>query len=265
MSPAEIAASALRVAVSEVAAVEPIKHGLTNESWLVRTRSDAVVVRISTASEDALRIDRPNEASVLAIADAAGVGAPVIRCDPAQRLLVTRYLGPSWSYEEARDHANIARAAALLARLHRLDAPGVRTVDLVATVDGYVSTLIRYGVGGELTQRSLQEQAHAAATLLRRGAAARLCHNDVHHLNVVGGDELRLIDWEYAGAGEPLFDLASVCVYHGYDRTRRELLLTSYPADAGPDVDSRFGRALWLFEYVRDLWMAVRSLPMVDG
>ena len=54
-----------------------------------------------------------------------------------------------------------------------------------------------------------------------RGGAP--CHNDVHHLNVVGGDELRLIDWEYAGAGEPLFDLASVCVYHGYDRTRREL------------------------------------------
>jgi thiamine kinase len=260
MSPAEIAASALRVSVSDVVGVEPIKHGLTNESWLVRTRSDAVVVRISTSSEDALRIDRASEASVLAIADSAGVGASVIHCEPNRRLLVTRYLGPSWSYEEARDHVNIARAAALLARLHRLDAPGVRTVDLVATVDGYLSTLGLYGAGGELIQRSLRERAHTAAALLRRSAAARLCHNDVHHLNIVGGDELRLIDWEYAGIGEPLFDLASVCVYHGYDRTRRDLLLTSYSADAGPDMRLRLEHALWLFEYIRDLWTAVRSL-----
>jgi thiamine kinase len=260
MSPAEIAASALRVSVSDVLDVEPIKHGLTNESWLVRTPSDAVVVRISTSSEDALRIDRASEASVLAIAASAGLGAPVIRSDAKRRLLVTRYLGPSWSYEEAREHANIAGAAALLARLHRLDAPGVRTVDLVATVEGYLSTLRLHGAGGELTQRSRRERAHTAAALLRRNAAARLCHNDVHHLNIVGGDELRLIDWEYAGIGEPLFDLASVCVYHGYERMRRELLLTSYSAHAAPEMQSRLEHALWLFEYIRDLWTAVRSL-----
>jgi len=260
MSPADIAASALRVSASHVVTVEPIKHGLTNESWLVRTRSDAVVVRISTSSDDALRVDRASEARVLAIAASAGVGAPVIHSDPERRLLVTRYAGPSWSYEEARDHANIVRAAALLARLHRLDAPGVRTVDLAATVEGYSSTLTLAGVAGDLTRQSLRERAHAAVTSLRRDAAACLCHNDVHHLNIVGRDELRLIDWEYAGVGEPLFDLAALCVYHGYDRARRELLLTSYPADAGRDMESRLDQALWLFEYIRDLWTAVRSL-----
>jgi aminoglycoside phosphotransferase (APT) family kinase protein len=259
MSPAEIAASALRASVSDVKAVEPIKHGLTNESWLVRMQSDAVVVRISASSEEALRIDRTSEANVLAIADAAGIGAPVIRSDPSRRILVTRYLGPSWSYEAARDPANISRAAALLARLHRLDAVGVRTVDLGATVDGYLSTLSLYGAGGELTEASRRERAHAAAAALRRNAVTRLCHNDVHHLNIVGGDELRLIDWEYAGLGEPLFDLASICVYHCYDGTRRALLLRSYSADAGPHVESRLEHALWLFEYIRDLWTAVRE------
>jgi aminoglycoside phosphotransferase (APT) family kinase protein len=259
MSPADIAASALRVSASDVVAVEPIKHGLTNESWLVRTRSDAVVVRISASSDDALRIDRPSEARVLAIVASAGVGAPVIRSDPERRLLVTRYAGPSWSYEEAREHANIVRAAALLVRLHRLDAPGVRTVDLAATIEGYLSTLTLAGAGGDLTRQSLRERAHEAANVLRRDAATRLCHNDVHHLNIVGGDELRLIDWEYAGVGEPLFDLAALCVYHGYERTRRELLLTSYSADAGPDRESRLDQALWLFEYIRELWTAVRE------
>ena len=35
---------------------------------------------------------------------------------------------------------------------------------------------------------------------------------------------LRLIDWEYSGVGQRLFDLASVCVYHKYDKLQREQL-----------------------------------------
>ena len=95
---------------------------------------------------------------------------------------------------------------------------------------------------------------------LRAASIPCLCHNDVHHLNVVGRGEPMLIDWEYAGSGDPAFDLASVCVYHRYGPAQRSLLLDAYGA-AGRGVDAeRLERACWIFEYVRDLWTAVRGL-----
>lgn len=263
MSPAEVAATALQIPVSDVIVVEPIKHGLTNESWLVRTRADVVVVRISGANEEALRIDRESEARILTATAAAGIGAPVLQCDPTRHVLVTRYLGPPWSQADAASESNIVRAAKLLQRLHALEAPpGVRNVDLGATVEGYLTTLRLYGAESGLTGSLLHERARAVATALRADSVSRLCHNDVHHLNIVDSGELRLIDWEYAGLGEPLFDLASVCVYHRYDRTQREVLLSAYSEGASPASAPRLELALWLFEYVRDLWAAVRT--MVD-
>jgi len=97
------------------------------------------------------------------------------------------------------------------------------------------------------------------ATEIAETSTPRLCHNDVHYLNVVDAEPLRLIDWEYAGLGEPLFDLASVCVYHDYSTEERDRLLSAY-LQAPPDSHrDRLAKCCWLFEYVRDLWSAVRT------
>lgn len=53
-----------------------------------------------------------------------------------------------------------------------------------------------------------------------------LCHNDPYHLNFLNDGALWLIDWEYAGMGDLMYDLASI----GYvlDAGGRDLLLESY-------------------------------------
>jgi thiamine kinase len=261
MTPAEIAAGILGIDAGEVIEVEPIKHGLTNESWRVLTRTDTVVVRVSNTSEQILQIDRDSEASILGAVSRAGIGAEVLLCDPARRLLITRHLGEAWTYDEARSSARIRPLASLLQRLHQLPIPsGVRGVDLASMVEGYLHTLDRHGEPSELRQPSLRKRAAETAQSLQERSVARLCHNDVHHLNIVGTDSLRLIDWEYGGAGEPLFDLASVCIYHRYSEDQREALLSGYTREPDALFRQRLELACWLFDYVRDLWFAVRAV-----
>ena len=258
-APAQVAAIALELGTGAIRDIEPIKHGLTNRSWLVTTDGDRFVVRISDASAEELQIDRNSEAGVLQLVSRAGIGPDVLRSDPERGILVTRYLGATWSERDAHSNENIDRLAGLLRRLHALDFPGsVRTVDLATTVHGYLRTLDERGIRSGLTLPSLRECADKAAMQLRKGSTACLCHNDVHHLNVVDGDSLRLIDWEYAGVGEPLFDLASLCVYHRYRRSQRERLLSAYAASSETVSWHRLELACWLFDYIRDLWMAVR-------
>jgi thiamine kinase len=262
MQPEHIAALVLDVPFADVVASERIKHGLTNESWLVRTARDAVVVRISNTAEHDLQIDRRSEAAILAAVAAADLGAPVLLCDPARHVLVTRYLGHHWTLEATLEPANIERLARTLQRLHALAAPaGVRTVDLRVTIDGYMRTLDERGGYTSLRTEHLRARAREAATSLHAGSVACLCHNDVHYLNVVDDGQLRLIDWEYGGVGEPLFDLASACVYHEYDAAQRERLLDTYLTARDAATEQRLEIACWLFEYVRDLWTAVRAAP----
>lgn len=256
----DVAARTLRVPPEAILTCEQIKHGLTNQSWLVRTKQEDVVVRISNTSEEALQIDRKSEALVLAAVDEAGIGPEVILCDPEQRVLVTRYLGDTWSEADAVQEENIQRLGQLFRRLHRVaPAAGVRRVELNDTLEGYFRTLQERGIQPALTTKSLRERALQVAAKLRENSAATLCHNDVHHLNVTDDGKLRLIDWEYAGVGQRLFDLASVCVYHKYDKLQREQLLSAYTSLTELTTWHRLELACWLFDYVRDLWMAVRE------
>jgi len=247
MSPAEFAALALHGDVRHVDSAERIKHGLTNESWLVTLGGERVVVRISNPDDSSLQIDRRSEASILRLVAAAGVGPEVLMCDPAQRVLVTRYLGPTWTDENASRPDNIARLGGVLRTLHSLELPAnVHRVRLVEVIDDYAATL------SEIADPA----AHRSAQLLDEAAGECLCHNDVHALNIVEDGAIRLIDWEYAGLGSPLFDLASVCVYQRYDRTQRGQLLTGYATQVPLE---HLDRACELFDYIRELWTKVRG------
>jgi len=249
------------------ASVERIKHGLTNESWLVSALGERRVVRISNPEDDALQINRSSEAVILAAVGDAGIGPDVIVCDPARQLLVTRYVGETWSEADTLQVENIDRIAALLRKLHALEVPtGVQSVNLLAVVEGYLGTLDQRAIVCELTSPTLRARARESAIVLYRRATECLCHNDVHSLNLVEsvGGGLRLIDWEYAGLGEPLFDVAALSVYHRYDQALRERLLSAYLRGGEPAESQRFEVACWLFEYVRDLWTAVRELPSVE-
>ena len=255
MSPSEFAALALHSNARYIRSVERIKHGLTNESWLVTLGADTVVVRISNPADASLQIDRDSETTILHAVAAADIGPSVLLCDPSQRVLVTRYLGPTWTDIEAHKVENISRLGRALRRLHALPPPaGVQRVRLLGVIDDYAATLTLAAVD----RNDLYDEARATAISLDAAADHCLCHNDVHALNIVAADgTLRLIDWEYAGVGSPLFDLASVCVYHGYDEAQRMQLLSSYgQRDSSLEA---LERACRLFDYVRQLWTQVRS------
>jgi thiamine kinase-like enzyme len=259
-SPAEIAAQALGVDAASITQVERIKHGLTNVSWRVRTASEVVVVRLSNTEEQALQIDRESEATVLQLVARAGLAPEVLVCQPAQHVLVTRDAGATWLPEQACTHENIQRVGELLSRLHSLAAPTeIRRVDLIATVQGYLDVLDQHGRMSEASKPSKRQRAAEAASAVQQGVGECLCHNDVHSLNIVDDGTLRLIDWEYSGIGERLFDLASICVYHRYSKAQREALLRAYRGEPVDEAVRRLDLACWLFEYVRELWLEVRA------
>lgn len=259
--PVHVAAEVLKVTPTTLTATR-IKGGLTNESWLVQGGAEAVVVRISTADEHALQLNRPSETLVLQRVQQAGIGAEVLLCAPERRLLVTRQLpAETLTVETMRDPATLRDLTALLRRLHSITVSElVQQTDLLAILQGYWRTLDDH----PNHQGEAAETRDYAAEIARESAGVAnrcLCHNDVHHLNLMSdGNRLWLLDWEYAGIGDPFFDLAAVCCYHDYSQALRNQLLLAYRGELTTADSLRLQRMCWLFDYIKVLWLTVRAL-----
>ncbi len=262
MNPTDIAAEVLRKERDRFAPAERLDGGVTNDSWLVRTDDLAIVVRLSNRDVRALQIDRESEAVVLNTVAHAAIGPPVVVCSPERNLLITEHLtGRTWTAKDARQPSNVTRLATVLRKLHALKAPdGVRRIDLHAIVTGYWNTLMASGLSARAGSARTRTQALRTIEKLETDAAHCLCHNDVHHLNIIDDGKLWLVDWEYAGIGDPYFDLASVCCYHAYRDALRLQLLKEYQGDSKRASVERLDRMCWVFNYIRELWFAVREM-----
>ena len=66
---------------------------------------------------------------------------------------------------------------------------------------------------------------------------------------------LWLVDWEYAGLGDPVFDLASCASQLELSAAEHAVsCATSTSARAGPSNWARLDLARWAFDYVQWLW-----------
>ena len=221
MTPAQIAAQFFNVDAGSLC-VERIKNGLTNESYRVTGGVENIVVRTSNREEVSLQINRASEAIVLKLVEQAGIGATVLLNQPNNHVLITRELsGRNLTIEEMREEKNITRIAELLRKLHALEVPTtIERMQLVKTLHEYWRVL-----GGWRDR----ETALLIAQESDRQTLRSLCHNDVHHLNIIdNGNRLWLLDWEYAGIGDPYFDLASMCCYHDFNQQQQLMLLEHY-------------------------------------
>lgn len=263
MTPELHAAAALRCDPTQLHS-ERIKRGLTNQSWRVQGAGHDVIVRISTADEHALQLNRVSEAHILDVVQHAGIGAKVIRCDPTARVLITQTLpGHEWTEAQACDANNIVRLATLLRRLHALPVDrDVQSIGLFASLHGYWSELTANSIefNDDSTQRERALRiAQASDAVLSRC----LCHTDLHHFNIIdNGERLWIVDWEYAGSGDAYFDLASVCCWHDYDVELQRALLNAYLGASDDRQLLRLQELCWLFDYIKALWFAVREVSL---
>lgn len=261
MTPEQAAAQVLKCDPDQLRS-ERIKRGLTNQSWRVQGNGHDVVVRISTADERALQLNRLSEAHILYLVEQAAIGPQVLWCAPQSRLLITQTLpGRDWEAHEARELRNIARLAAVIRRLHALPVTSdIHSIGLVAALHGYWSELD--AAPHELTEPESQRRIHALQLAQASDAQAErcLCHTDLHHFNIVdNGERLWILDWEYAGIADPYFDLASVCCWHQYDAGLRRCLLLEYCGEFTEYHAARLEQMCWLFDYIKELWFAVRA------
>ena len=209
--------------------LEPLDGGITNRNYLVDDAGERYVARIG-AELLILGIDRRNEAQCHRAAQSLGVAPPLVYGDNG--VLVSRFI-PSRTLDAAGacESGVAPRLAEVLRQLHEGWDGLVGEILFFCPFQAsrtYVATSRRLGAD---LPADTDEMLETARRLSRTIApyTPTLCHNDLLPANILDdGDRIWIVDWEYAGMGNPLFDLAGISANCGYSEDQEIALLKSY-------------------------------------
>ena len=230
-----------------------------NQSWLVTRGGERLVIRLDTSAVPRLGLDRTAESTALRAIHGQAIGPEVVLADAKEGVLVTRWLaGRACSPVMLRNPYLLRALGRLLERLHERVAPppGQPELDMGLAMARYAET-----VGGAIARRLARAGTRAWHASRPGERRVVLCHNDPVAQNVLQGPALRLVDWEFAAPGDPLFDLAVVIGHHGLDERQADIVLAA--ARGGVRVMDRraLERLVEAYGYLRELWeSAVRRL-----
>ncbi len=233
----------------------PLSGGITNRNFLVTipNADDRYVIRLAGNDTHLLGISREVEHAATVAAAGVGVGPEVTAFIRPEGYLVTRFIdGEPISSEEARRPPRLTQVADSLRRIH--DGPAIPGIFVpLRIVEAYRALAQARGV-------RIPAEYQLAAAIGRRIDLAclaapvelRPCHNDLLTANFIDdGTRIRIVDWEYAGMGDPFFDLGNFSVNNELSPEEDALLLAAYDGVAGAPRADRLAR-LTLMRVVSD-------------
>ncbi len=201
--------------------------GLTNRVF----RAGDAVLRVPGDGTSEY-INRANEAEAARAAADAGVSPEVLHFDDAG-VMVTRFIDHAVTMSPAafRDRPGAAaRAGEAFRRLHLSGAVFPFRFELFAMIDDYLRILSGKDValpGGY--HEVLAEAEGVRGALAAHPARLAPCHCDPLCENFLDtGARMWIVDWEYSGMNDPMWDLGDLSVEGQFGDHQDEAMLTAY-------------------------------------
>ena len=240
--------------------------GLTNVNHLVVVGDERFVLRIPGEGTSEY-INRADEEVAARSAAAAGVNAEIVFFDPGDGLMVTRYIEgvETMSAERFTDLAAVGRAGQVIHRLHAGAQPFAADFALFPMIDDYKALLAAKGATlpdgyGEVQRRAEMVRAALEATPVPLVP----CHCDPLCENFLDtGTRMFLIDYEYGGNNDPMWDLGDFSVEGLFSAEQDDALLRAY-FGGEPPSDQR-GRMVAYKALCDLLWTLWGVIQFVNG
>lgn len=213
----------------DITDVRPLDAGLTNLSVLFSCKGARYVYRHPGAGTDEI-VNREAETYALKVASKLGLDTSFIYEDPKVGWKISRFIEGCEEFDYGNE-AEVARALQIARTLHESDASSPWKFDFYD--EGRKIWRLLEGEGWPLPAdfSELAEQIGRLVGPMRAGAGKPvLCHNDFYGPNLlVRGDDICLIDWEYAAMGDYGCDFGNfVAQGSGYDVDRALAVLPYY-------------------------------------
>ena len=217
--------------------------GTTNLVFRIDDGAAHYVLRIPGKGTEEY-INRTHEAQAAREGARVAVSPEVLHFDLATGVMVTRLVdgAVTMTPQQFRARANApARAGEVLRKLHRSDAAFTFRFELFAMIDDYLKVLAGKATTLPEGYHDVVREAGVVRTALAAHALPLVaCHCDPLCENFLDtGERMWLVDWEYSGMNDPLWDLGDVSVEAGFGAAQDEQMMRAYfggearPAERG--------------------------------
>ncbi|MBS5799848.1 MAG: phosphotransferase [Clostridiales bacterium] len=202
----------LKVADEQIQNIAPI-GGMTNKNYKITINGEHFVLRVPGNGTEEM-ISRNNEMQNALYAHEVGVDAELIYFNEETGIKVSRFIenAETLSPDSAKRHANMKLTTSILKKLHSSTKPMPTRFDIYNEIEKYHSLVVKYGATHYKDYETTRERVYALQDILETlDVKLTPCHNDLVAENLIksGEDKMYLIDWEYAGMNDPMWDLAA--------------------------------------------------------
>lgn len=216
--------------------------GMTNHTYCVEFPLKKYVFRLPGEGTEKM-INRQDEKVSTELACQLGIDAPLIMFDEKNGVKIAEYLENSktMSPEELQKPDHIKEVAELLRKLHSCGKDTGVPFDVFGMSEEYEKLIRSYHIPMFDNYEIIREKVLNIREKMQGYKMLVPCHNDPLCENWVRTeDRMYLIDWEYAGMNEGMWDVADVAIEAHMDEEKSELLLETYlghKADQGEKMN----------------------------
>lgn len=212
--------------------LQPTPGGLTNISYFVTINDEKYIVRFAGKGTEKL-IDRQTEKANLLFGTALGMNPELIYFDVTSGMKITRKVESATTLTPsiAREGHTMKQIISLFQHLHYSKKPMTnhfKLFDLLIHYENLVKPTNPFII--EMLAPLKEDIIKLKETYKSLHVIETPCHIDTVCANFIlsGADELYLIDWEYSGMFDPLWDVATLFVSCQFTEEEEKFFLTYY-------------------------------------
>ena len=181
-------------------------------------------------------INRANEAAAAREAAKAGVSPDVLHVDANTGIMVTRFIAGAETMSPEKFKVrpgSPARAGEAFRKLHNSGAVFPFRFELFAMIDDYLKVLSTKDVALPAGYHDVVREAETVRSALAAHPLPLVaCHCDPLCENFLDtGERMWVVDWEYSGMNDPLWDLGDLSVEGKFDTAQDEEMMRAYFGD----------------------------------
>lgn len=234
--------------------VKQLGGGGTNTTMLIKTLKDTLVGRYPGSHSSAF-VNRAVESQNIKMTYKLGL-SPEILFDDSKGILLTRYLNnpKTMSNETLKNATLLKKCVKALKQIHNSGIKFVNTIDVLQRNDRMIVILTDCRHTFPEDFKSIQSNIDNIKKLFTHFEIDKVpCHIDPSPSNFVESNgSIKLIDWEYSGNSDPVWDLLFLSMEAEFTPEQENQLLEFY-YDQGDNAEAR--QRFILYKPVYHLWV----------
>ena len=217
------------VSQGEITGIRPVKEGMTNQSFVFTVGDSSYVFRLPGKGTEQL-LSRANEKRSYELVAPLDITDEIVFFDGDNGIKISKYYDDSHVLD-AEDDAELERAMKLLHKIHSAGIKAEHRFDIEQMIDFYEGLCIDTNAIRFTDYKEIRKKANELLAFRTSLCIPEiLCHIDYIFANLLclPDGKIRVIDWEYSGAADPIIDIAMFSIYSYFPRERADLALSYY-------------------------------------